>query len=279
MLLTKRHLILTLLISALLVTILMAAGLPNLEFRPGQWNLTGLAEEENSNAMSSPWKLIGDIAASPGILLLLMIPLIILYCIRSPRAIWRLITVCCICLALLLLKDYIPWGKTLQNPNLQGQIAEQAQSLPFAEKITPDPPLWLVLIVSLGLSALILGGALLIWRRLRPEPLPFESVAQEVKKTIDKLHAGANIRDGVIHSYYEMSRVAHEQQGLKRNHSMTTREFESYLEEMGLPGIHVRRLTRLFEKVRYGAKELDEYEEDEAIACLTAIVEACEGLK
>jgi hypothetical protein len=50
------------------------------------------------------------------------------------------------------------------------------------------------------------------------------------------------------------------------------------LEEAGLPGKHVQQLTRLFEQVRYGAKVSDEQKERQAIACLTAIVEACRSL-
>ena len=47
------------------------------------------------------------------------------------------------------------------------------------------------------------------------------------------------------------------------------------LKAAGLPDTHVQRLTRLFEGVRYGARVANEREERQAVACLTAIVEAC----
>ena len=47
------------------------------------------------------------------------------------------------------------------------------------------------------------------------------------------------------------------------------------LEEVGLPTEAVRRLTELFEQVRYGAKSLGQDEGAQALACLEAIVEFC----
>jgi hypothetical protein len=56
---------------------------------------------------------------------------------------------------------------------------------------------------------------------------------------------------------------------------MTPREFEMRLEEAGIPTTQVRRLTRLFEEVRYGDKRLGEQEERQAIVSLTSIVRFC----
>jgi hypothetical protein len=55
---------------------------------------------------------------------------------------------------------------------------------------------------------------------------------------------------------------------------MTPREFVRSLTAMGLPELAVQRLTRLFEDVRYGARVTGDQEEGEAIASLTAIVDA-----
>jgi hypothetical protein len=71
-----------------------------------------------------------------------------------------------------------------------------------------------------------------------------------------------------------MVRILNEQRGIQRRKHMTPREFEIRLEEAGFPGEPVRQLTRLFEQVRYGAKALGAQEERQAVACLTAIVEA-----
>jgi hypothetical protein len=162
--------------------------------------------------------------------------------------------------------------------DFQGRFGDEAQSFTPPEEIIPHPPWWLVSLVSLGLSGLIFGGFLFIWRRLRRlSDDPLELVAQEAKKTLEELQAGADPKEGVVRCYFEMSRVLNEQRGVKRKWTMTTREFEKHLKYAGLPEVHVRRLTRLFEMVRYGAKNLDERENREAVACLKAIVQACEG--
>jgi hypothetical protein len=55
---------------------------------------------------------------------------------------------------------------------------------------------------------------------------------------------------------------------------MTPREFEQHLAEAGLGDDHIRRLTRLFESVRYGSNIPTKAEEEEALSCLNAIAEA-----
>jgi len=76
-----------------------------------------------------------------------------------------------------------------------------------------------------------------------------------------------------------MARIVREQRGISRDSAKTTTEFAADLEGAGLPGEDVRRLTRLFESVRYGAKLTGEDEEREAVAALTAIARACRGVR
>jgi hypothetical protein len=63
--------------------------------------------------------------------------------------------------------------------------------------------------------------------------------------------------------------------GIRRQEAMTPSEFANRLESVGLPGDPVRRLTRLFEAVRYGAKKPGQDESHEATVCLNAIIAAC----
>jgi hypothetical protein len=72
-----------------------------------------------------------------------------------------------------------------------------------------------------------------------------------------------------------MTRVLITQKGIAREAAMTPREFETALAETGLPRESVRRLTRLFEDVRYGTMMPGRREELVAVDCLTDIVEAC----
>ncbi len=56
---------------------------------------------------------------------------------------------------------------------------------------------------------------------------------------------------------------------------MTPAEFATRLENSGLPSDAVRRLTRLFEGVRYGLQKTGPTEINEAVACLTTILQYC----
>ena len=155
----------------------------------------------------------------------------------------------------------------------------QGNNLSALEERIADPPLWLILSISLGFSILITGGILFLWRRFRKRTNPIEMVMQETQKAIDHLRSGLELKEGVIRYYYEMSRAIDKYHGLKRKTGMTTREFETYLAFIGLPNLPIKRLTRLFEKARYGAKDLDKSENNEAVDCLTAILQACKGVK
>jgi hypothetical protein len=71
--------------------------------------------------------------------------------------------------------------------------------------------------------------------------------------------------------------VVRSRRGVTRQRHVTPREFERHLEILGLPGAPVRRLTRLFEAVRYGTAISDDEASATAIAALSAIVDACKG--
>jgi hypothetical protein len=75
--------------------------------------------------------------------------------------------------------------------------------------------------------------------------------------------------------YYRMSDIVLEKKNLDRNASMTPSEFAAQLEQAGLPSEAVRRLTRLFESVRYGGYKSDSASVNEAVSCLTTIVHSC----
>jgi hypothetical protein len=56
---------------------------------------------------------------------------------------------------------------------------------------------------------------------------------------------------------------------------MTPNEFAIRLERAGLPGDAVRRLTRLFEMVRYGDRKSAPKDISEAVTCLNTILHYC----
>jgi len=263
-----------------LAVILMSASLANLELRPGRGQVTAFKGEETRSG--------GEISTKPHLFVVVKIfclilgiltPLAIIYSLRVPEGRWRLFTFLCVILVIYLLVNYVPWGKSrvgLPGLKTPGSVAGRLPS--SGEEYIPRPPRWMVFMASFGVSTLILGVSLIMWRRWRQRRTsPLDLVAQEAQKTIEEVHAGANLKEGIIRCYFEMSRILKEQYGQSRKRAMTTREFERYLEDAGLAGIHVKRLTLLFEKARYGAKVLSEEEEREAMDCLSSIARTGEG--
>jgi hypothetical protein len=278
---SKKNGILSILILVALAIILLSASLSSLELRAGRGRPVAMERQESETGAlpsANPFMrvFIRVILLITGIL----IPVSIILNLRSSQGRRRMLILFIIVMSFILLMNHIPWSKfQLRVPklNMQGLLGDKSQLPPQDDIAIPNPPWWLVFIASLGLSALILGGSLFLWRRFRRRSSPLELVAKEARKTIDELRGGADLKEGVIRCYFEMNNVLKEQRGLKRQQAMTTREFENYLNEIGLPDLHIKRLTRLFEKVRYGAKNLTSVEDREAIACLSAIVRACEG--
>ncbi len=263
------------------ITILMAAGLPNLEFHSGRLL-------EIIDLKVDPTKPFGTflgafiISFIRFILLLsfVVVPFLILYFLSRPQG--RILILACLCLGVLLavFMKYYHGGFDLLPPpesNIQNRFSGDVQPFLPGEQKGALPPRWLVISFSLGLSAVIIGALIFLWHRLQGRDRPLHSVAGEAKRTLEKYRSGGDLKEGVILCYFEMIRVVRERRGLERGRGTTTRELENDLEALGLPAFHVRTLTRLFEKVRYGAKYLSRDEEREALSCLTAIVDACEG--
>jgi hypothetical protein len=282
----KRRLWMLLLLSiAVGAIVLLAAGLPGLEFPPAQHFFSRSTPPASAGVLGSAegpesqW-----LPLVRGILLVAVIlfPFSIIYLIVSPQARKRLVrdlsafaTLAAVVYAAVKLRQVLD--------QLQSSSAGAADPSDLSPLVMPDfsaaPPSWLVYGVSLTLAAvglaLLLGiiGAILHRRQNSADSL--EPLAQEAQRTIDALHAGGDLKDTVLRCYAAMSRVVDERRKLTRPVYATAHEFELQLQGAGLPRDQVRRLTRLFDDVRYGARAASEEEQGEAIACLTAIVDAC----
>jgi hypothetical protein len=140
-----------------------------------------------------------------------------------------------------------------------------------------NPPDWVVYSVDILLLLIPLTLAWLFWLRWRShrrKGAPLEMLAQEAQQALTRLQGGHNLKDTIMRCYAEMSQALQKERGLERQQAMTPREFEDYLAQSGLQDEHIRQLTRLFENVRYGSKTPGQREEQEAVACLQAIVQA-----
>nr|MBN1229385.1 DUF4129 domain-containing protein [Anaerolineae bacterium] len=145
---------------------------------------------------------------------------------------------------------------------------------PTSETDPVDPPRWVVWALSVGVVVITASGILwLVTGQRSEEESDLEMLAAEAQTAIDDILAGGDVKDAILRCYYDMIRTLRETQRIKRDAGMTPREFEQRLIEAGLPAPHVERLTRLFEMVRYGLHTPDRVQEEEAISCLTAIVD------
>jgi flagellar biogenesis protein FliO len=138
---------------------------------------------------------------------------------------------------------------------------------------------WVTYLISLG----VLLALLLIawtgyrwWMRSRVRRYSrLNDLAEIARSSLDDLASGREWGDVIIQSYVRMSDAVSERRGLFRAEAMTPREFADRLEFAGLPADAVKRLTRLFESVRYGGRESSQTDVHEAIACLNSILQAC----
>jgi len=115
------------------------------------------------------------------------------------------------------------------------------------------------------------------WKELNPgiKQKPLSEIARIARLSLHDLSSGRESTDVILNCYFRMSDVVGNKKNMQRGLSMTPAEFATNLEGSGLPGGAVQRLTRLFESVRYGSQKTGPKEINEAVACLTTILQYC----
>lgn len=104
---------------------------------------------------------------------------------------------------------------------------------------------------------------------------PLDEIARIARSSLNDLSSGRNSSDVIINCYLRMSDVVSNRRQLHRAVAMTPHEFALRLEQAGLPGDAVNRLTRLFEAVRYGDRKSGPKDVNEAVSCLKTILHYC----
>jgi hypothetical protein len=147
--------------------------------------------------------------------------------------------------------------------------------LPEAEELPPlvEPPSWLNYLVSLAVVLAVGAVAWTLWNRGRKPDL--RELADIAMAASDDIEAGLDIEDVIMRCYVQMMSVVKKRRGLNRKEAMTPTEFAYWLEGAGLPGGPLHKLTRLFERVRYGAYLSSKEEAREASDCLREIAVFC----
>ncbi len=102
-----------------------------------------------------------------------------------------------------------------------------------------------------------------------------DEIALIARSSLNDLSSGRDSSDVIINCYLRMSDVVADKRRLHREIAMTPQEFALRLERAGLPGDAVRRLTQLFELVRYGDRKSAPKDVNEAVSCLNTILHYC----
>ena len=280
---------------ALLAMLALAVGVSELELLPGvsapeTEQAEGDALGDLPPAVDEAFRTAFRIFA---VIIVVGLPLMIVYSLFTPAARKNLLKA----LVPILLFGLFVYIAMRASSNLEEQaqpagtvVAETAVVTPVPEQtgvagageageVELEAPPWVLwgTIVSLALIltlVLVGAGRFLIRYRTR-QPSPLAELAAQAEEAVQEIRAGADLQGTVLVCYYRMSQTLQEQRGIARETAMTPREFETYLTRSGLPGEPVRRLTRLFEQVRYGAKAMEAGDEAQALSSLGAIVDYC----
>jgi hypothetical protein len=274
--------------------LLLAGGLPNLRFQPGEdlhiyeWIMANLNSDKSAEypeigegpVGSNFWSRLSD-GTQEFIVIAFWLILIfsILYAIISPQFRRELVRMFVMLLFFALLIPYI--AKRMVHEPVPNEVEMQPGDIDFGDVNFPQPPPfiqqppeWFLILAKALILVLILGGIYLIWRRLHPKPDPQAVVVKHIKQALSNLESGSEFKDVVIACYAKMCRELQRTQGIGRHKAMTPREFENYLTNSGITSANIRQLTLLFEGVRYGARPTDKNTEHKAKQSLQAILQA-----
>ncbi|MCR4404448.1 MAG: DUF4129 domain-containing protein [Candidatus Acetothermia bacterium] len=278
----QRLAVLSLALVFVVTLLVLAASLTRLEFAPGQtYSLPSRAGRASDNPPPLPsnrWMDYLNMIFWALAALLLVAALVAAILSKEYRKELLLTALVCLVLAVgfysFLHERAQP--KPIEPPPEEAPL--QLQEPPVAAPVEPvNPPRWspfLLFLVLLGMAGL-LGWRFLprFWQRREGS---LEGLAGLAGAAAAQLRGGAAVRDTVLRCYAEMSELLGKREqipsGLRK--CLTPREFERLLERAGVRSEHVARLSRLFEKVRYGGRRTGPEEAGEAISCLEAIQQA-----
>ena len=170
------------------------------------------------------------------------------------------------------------FGFNLQRPDAPQLDGETVVPMPVFEAPQVSPAFSYLISFAFALILLVVFWFLYRgWQRYAAlnRPIPLDEIAKIARSSLHDLSSGRNSSDVIINCYLRMSDVVSNKRQLHRGIAMTPHEFALRLEQAGLPGDAVIRLTRLFEAVRYGDRKSGPKDVNEAVSCLKTILHYC----
>jgi hypothetical protein len=162
-----------------------------------------------------------------------------------------------------------------------GQQAESAPDVPLPVFTPPQVSPAFSYLISFGFALVwlvVLWGLYRGWQKYMAQThtqKPLDEIARIARSSLADLSAGRNSSDVIINCYLRMSDIVSLKRQLRRAEAATPHEFALHLEQAGLPPEAVRRLTHLFERVRYGDRQSSPRDASEAVNCLETILNYC----
>jgi hypothetical protein len=266
---------LTFLLMAVVLTVLIAAALPQLELKPGislpDW-------EAGRGDLPQDQLPAASISINTYFLAVLEIVLVLVVVYGSYMLLkgvhWKKILAPALLIAgLVMIVFYIFFllaGVRIKIDPFTPEV------LPADLNIPGEPlghlPQGLIWLAWMGLAAgIILLG---IWFIRRPPKYnqSGDLLGLEAERALRALRTGSSLNDVIVRCYIQMSQVLQKEQEIELEQTMTAREFEQLLETRGIPDAPVHQLTQLFEAARYGFRQLGQGDEQKAFECLNAIL-------
>lgn len=159
--------------------------------------------------------------------------------------------------------------------DLFSEFTEEVVSDEFEE---PPLPFWIPFLLSLVLVLIVFSLAWLLLKNgfMRSDDDQRAAFVEIAEQAAREISAGQDWGDAITNCYAKMLDAVGETHKIGATDiSLTPAEFVALMVSAQMPAAPAERLTRLFERVRYGGKQATQPEIDEAVACLQEIVAAC----
>jgi hypothetical protein len=273
----------------LLSILILAISLPQFRLQEGQpfpLNMDFSISVMGTQAILPGGNVLYWILRGMAALIFIGLPIYIIVSLFSPEGRRRLLIQIVILLVLIFILDRVAkivqekpkeeLAPSIETPAEQLQTGELNNTQ--TEQFAATTPEWMVWGSSIGVALFFTGlvalGLWFYYRRNSKYLTPSDRLAQEAKRAISALQGGDDFKNVIIRVYYQMSQIIYSERGIQRELAMTASEFEQALEEKGFPKEPIQYLTKIFEEVRYGAKQPAKSEEDKAIWYLSVIADA-----
>ncbi len=275
----ERGLLLALAAVTLLTVTVLASGLSSVELQSSrQYSLDPFRRVADIANLSMPSPALSALAFLAGfvrLLLVVLLPFSIYYFIKSSNVRKRVLSQVLYLVGFTYL--ILALSNTLGQPpgeqaSLPRPIDPTTLRAPDVVAGATEVPGWVFVVASVAIAVLLAAIAVLAYRRFLGQKNSDRALAAEARRALDALDRGVELESVIFQAYHRLCTTSSDRFGVSRHQDMTPTEYEKVLAISGVPASPLARLTRLFEKARYGTAKLEDDDEQEAVAALRLIL-------